>query len=1059
MTSRERVAPAVRDEEFGRLSSQLTRGIELAWRYAPGLRRRPAAARLAGGRVWDPQAPGRLVANAPNWFWTTFTFPETLHGLPLTGRAAYLYFNGYCPFTLWVDGCEQFREQHVWYATGPLADPIVTTIEPGRAYQLLLCLEPTEVPFKFNPLQLAVVPLPVVELNWELTAVWGELKMAAALAADESERTLVERAAVRVDLAALEAGRCADFRCSVAAAEAVLAPLAPRAKAHTVHLFGHTHIDMDWQWTWTDTLHCIRRDAQAVLGVLDDYPEVTFTLSQIPIYAAVREHDPGNFARIREYIRQGRWENVAATWVECDLNLVDGESLARQVLYAADWSRAQLGQEATCFWAPDTFGHPGNLPQIARLAGCDTYFHWRCNPGGELNQPAHRWIGIDGSEVLAISSAYGGALLPGPGMFLALHNTLDSVRLGLDHSHHVWGLGDHGGGMPRHQLRLFQAVRDRPLLPTFRFSSLSELGAALRQDPARLPVNRGETHTLFEGCYTAHARMKVCNRRCESALLTAEAATALAGLDRNAALREAWTPVLFSQFHDIYCGCAVHGSYEDAYRRADSALATAATVTHDALAVLAPECPDGGWLTLLNPLGFAWEGPCEVALPETVTALALPDGTIRPVQPLGGGRSLFVAGPVPAFGRSDLRLMEGRVEAGEAVQVRDEGYYFTIETPLYRCRLARNSGVLASWFDRRLNRELVAQGEPRTLQHVQSSRAEQALNVFHLLDEAPNPMTAWLINDILRQENLLRDAEVTLIDTGPVCARFRVVHRFRHSRIEEELRLYRTLARAEFDVRLDWQETGDPQRGIPHLKLGFAAGMTAARVRGEGPYTLRETPANGVEQVTQKWVDLTGDEFGFTLLNDSRYGYDASGGHLRVSLVRNSYSPDPDSDRGEHRFRFAFMPHGPAPSPAELWRQGMRFNRPLLAQRTDASVGTASVGAGGVGGVWRAFDDGGSVVCTALRRSEHDFGAVLLRFFETAGQPVHATLHVSARYDTGQEVNLQEAPLASPLRLDPVLGLALTFRPYEIKTVRLQRGFLHSNPRQPVSGPVLRELP
>ncbi|MCX7887747.1 MAG: hypothetical protein N3B01_10925, partial [Verrucomicrobiae bacterium] len=74
--------------------------------------------------------------------------------------------------------------------------------------------------------------------------------------------------------------------------------------------------------------------------------------------------------------------------------------------------------------------------------------------------------------------------------------------------------------------------------------------------------------------------------------------------------------------------------------------------------------------------------------------------------------------------------------------------------------------------------------------------------------------------------------------------------------------------------------------------------------RFEQPFAIAERPADGQEQATQKWADLTGAEFGFTLLNNARYGCDALGGRLRLTLVRNSYDPDPDSDAGRHLVRW-----------------------------------------------------------------------------------------------------------------------------------------------------------
>ena len=185
--------------------------------------------------------------------------------------------------------------------------------------------------------------------------------------------------------------------------------------------------------------------------------------------------------------------------------------------------------------------------------------------------------------------------------------------------------------------------------------------------------------------------------------------------------------------------------------------------------------------------------------------------------------------------------------------------------------------------------------------------------MFQVADESPNAMTAWLIHDVRREENLLQAESVEFVAAGPVCARFRVRHRFRSSRIDEELVFYREVPRVDFEARIDWCETGGPEQGVPQLKVAFAADLAAVRARTEGPFVVREIPANGMERPTQKWADLAGDGAGFTLLNDSKYGVDALGGRLRLTLLRNAYGPDPETDNGVHTVRFAFEPHGGRP--------------------------------------------------------------------------------------------------------------------------------------------------
>ncbi|OPZ27672.1 MAG: alpha-mannosidase [Lentisphaerae bacterium ADurb.BinA184] len=950
-------------------AGELETGLELTWHAPPTPPADPLApADFRSWPVWNADAWTSLRKNAPNWFYASLVFPPVLHGLRLTNEKAYIYIHGYCPFTLWVDGVEAFAETHAWHATGPIADPVVTLIEPGREYRLALCLEPTEIPFRFNPIGVAVRPLPCVEQAVDVQALAAELRIAEGFARTRRERDTVRRAAAAVDLSALAADDWPAFADSATRAEKLLAPFAGRTRAMTVHLIGHTHIDLDWQWTWKDTVLCARRDIRAAVELLEDFPELRFSLSQVPVYQVARELDPALFDRVRRLIAEGRWENVASTWVEGDLNMADGEAVVRQMRYAAQWGERELGCRATVFWAPDTFGHPGNMPQLAMLGGCDTYFHWRGNPGGADNWPVRWWRGVDGTRILAVSSAYGGGLQPGIGMWQALHGVQQYQRFGLRNAHHVWGGGDHGGGLARHHLDILERYRRRPLMPVLRFSTVREFREAVLAEGAKLPGNTGESFHLFEGCFTSHARIKAYNRRCETALLTAEALTALAEVDAGDELRAAWTSVLFNQFHDIFDGAAVADSYRDAFARAETSLAAADEITGRAVAALAcgpagdrprtgvdgtphgdrprgePGLGCGGRVggaaaaspagdrprmgvdgtvpgdrprdavILWNPLGFERGGLVRTrCLPAGCRRLQGTEGAV-PVQWVDG-EAVFLSPPVPAFswGRLEADDTPSPDDEGSAVRVTEAPTHFEVDSPRCRVRLCRESGILTSYCDKASARELVGYGVPKTLSHVPVTRKELALNVFQIIDESPNPMSSWLIHEPWREECLVRGATVECLDRGPLVARFRVTHRVRSSQITEEIWFHRDLAGVWLDVRVDWQEPCGPEAGVPQLKLAFAASLRAPRARFEGPFSVVERPADGLETVTQKWADLTGDEGGFTLCNDSRYGCDALGGRLRVTLVRNAYSPDPCSDRGVHRVQLAFEPHGAAP--------------------------------------------------------------------------------------------------------------------------------------------------
>ena len=291
---------------------------------------------------------------------------------------------------------------------------------------------------------------------------------------------------------------------------------------------------MNWLWTWNDTNNVIYRDFKSVLALMDDYPELTFTHSQPATYENIRQQAPELFARVVEFIRQGRWEPATLTWVEGDTNMASGEAMARQLLESVLYSRQQLGAVPTTFLAPDTFGHAGNLPQLAASAGAARYYHHRCNPGQADLWPAYWWEGQDGTRLLAISTpSYNGDIRARD----LAETAMRALKHGQSDSLHFHGIGDHGGGPARQNLDALRRFQQHPLLPAARCSTLARYTQRLLEAGGALPVQRGESSTIFEGCYTTHGDIKRYNRHGENLLCTADTLAALAGISASSCSR------------------------------------------------------------------------------------------------------------------------------------------------------------------------------------------------------------------------------------------------------------------------------------------------------------------------------------------------------------------------------------------------------------------------------------------------------------------------------------------------------------------------------------------
>ena len=204
------------------------------------------------------------------------------------------------------------------------------------------------------------------------------------------------------------------------------------------------------------------------------------------------------------------------------------------------------------------------------------------------------------------------------------------------------------------------------------------------------------------------------------------------------------------------------------------------------------------------------------------------------------------------------------------------------------------------------------------------------------------------------------------------------------------------------------------------------------------------------EVAGQQWADLSGRGFGVSLLNDSKYGYDCRGTTLRLTLVRSPRYPhhaEPMTktsrrvtDQGEHRFAYALLPHAGTWREAETVRRAREFNVPILVLDGQRSMrlppllrlGAANIQVSAVkladepGGQQREGPPGGQPAGSA---------DLIVRLHECHGTGGPVDIHVGLPCDEVREADLLERPgRRGHIRNGT---LRLTFRPFEIKTLRL----------------------
>jgi alpha-mannosidase len=270
-------------------------------------------------------------------------------------------------------------------------------------------------------------------------------------------------------------------------------------------------------WSWQETVALTLDTFRTMLDLMDEYPDFHYSQSQASVYKIVGEYDPPMMGRIKERIKEGRWEVTAAAWVETDKNMPNTESLVRHIQYTKKYLNEVWGVDKDSLeldFSPDTFGHSRNLPEIARHGGLKYYYHCRGNSDNfDLTHPVslYRWRGPNGAELLCYREPYwyNSGISPRIGLgLIGLTKTYGGLKTGLI----VYGVGNHGGGPTRRDIETAIDMASWPIFPHIEFGTFRRFFKEAEKYRDAFPILDRELNFMLTGCYTTQSRIKVAKR-------------------------------------------------------------------------------------------------------------------------------------------------------------------------------------------------------------------------------------------------------------------------------------------------------------------------------------------------------------------------------------------------------------------------------------------------------------------------------------------------------------------------------------------------------------------
>jgi alpha-mannosidase len=1013
---------------------------------------------------WEEVGPGTMAPYEAVWYRRWIVVPSNFNGYDLTGARIWFEFqydaNG--PITEIV----YFNGRRI--AMGEELEPIVLFdhAQPGEKMLVAVKLLRSVDRKHFLGVRLRI-DFPGTRPNpSELLAEMGAASILAPTSKDSQQlKGALVQAAGAIDLNALKAANQNGFDQSLVNATTALNPLKSDLQQSSIWLVGNSHIDAAWLWPWTQTVDMVRRTFGTTLQLMDEYPQATYAQSAAAYSEWMYEKYPMLHQQIVDRVKQGRWEMVGGMWVEPDLNMPDGESLVRQILIGKRYFKDKFGVDVRVGWNPDSFGYNWQLPQIYKRSGIDYFVTQKMawNDSNQLPLKIFWWQSPDGSRVLTyFPHDYVNDMEP-----LRIVRDLAmgaDLNPGSQEMMHLFGMGDHGGGVTRAMLEdgtrwsdpnfifpktsfrtaqgFFSDIQnkaDTEHAPVWNYVSLAGGDSHLSNPPAgkfSLPVWNDELYFEYHrGVFTTQAQHKWNMRHSEEQVLDAEKFSSLAWLEGDAypqmELTEAWKKVLFNQFHDLAAGSGIGQIYRDAQRDYDSVRLTSEHASNQALRTLQSEIDTrsikrGVPVVVMNPLG--WErtdlASIHVQLPEPVKGpvfVVNAEGEPQPSQILSKNPSnntyelLTEAKNVPSIGYRVLFVVpEGKVAATDL-----EAHGLTLENSLLRVTVDAKTGCINSLFDKKSKFEFIA--------------ANGCGNELVAFQDMPKDYDAWNIDSDFDHKftNLDKADSVELVEQGPLRATIRVVRTWQKSKFVQNISLYANLDRVDIGNEFDWHE----DHILLKASLPLAASSNEATY--EIPYGSIERPttrnnrfeAAKFEVPALRWADEGDGKHGLSLINESKYGYDAKGNLLRISLLRSPTWPDPDADRGHHSFSYSLYPHSGDWKSALTVRRGYEFNYKLTAAQVESHAGRLPAAYSFAG----VKDD--NVVLTAIKKSE-DADALIFRFYEWAGKSGEVRLSVPNGATEAHRTNLMEQVEGPALAISKDGDVAVPVHPYEIISVQ-----------------------
>ncbi|MBO7068182.1 MAG: discoidin domain-containing protein [Bacteroidaceae bacterium] len=806
-----------------------------------------------------------------------------------------------------------------------------------------------------------------------------------------------------------------------------------QANKETLFLISNTHLDTQWNWDVKTTINeYIINTLTQNMALMDKYPDFKLNYEGAIKYMWMKEYYPAEFEKLKQYVARGQWHVSGMSIDATDVMMSSAESILHSMLYANKFYQREFGVRGGYdIMLPDCFGFSYALPTLAKHAGIKGFHTAKLGWGSAAYNslpPFGIWQGVDGSQIYAVYKP--GAYDTHEDFNKDLTSDADMLKK-IQENYSDYGVaaqfryvgprGDRGGGLQDNADKEGEntpywldynagktdgKIQVRLATPDEFFDYLDQYkNSKYKVWNSELPMR---THGV--GSYTSWGLLKKWNRKNELLADAAEKASSLSYWLGTAdypteALRDAWIRTIWQQHHDGITGTSTLKANDYSYNEyyiANRTLGQQLTNAIGAASQVLDTQVEGIPMVVYNPLSHnrtdIVEGSMACAQRPYDMRVIGPDGEEVLSQITGydektGQVSFIFAASVPSLGYAvyDVRLGE-KSELTSSLHADESDRQ--LSNGRYRVTINAN-GDIQKLYDEEHSRTLI------------NSAVRQQMIYDH-----EDTWPAWEIS----YSNLCRtpseyvggDAEITLVEDGPLRKSFRICRQTAGSTFVQYIRMNALSPRIECVNEVDWHT---PER---MLKVNFPFFYSASKDTYDislGTIQRGVRSSSEYEVCGHQWADHSSTTYGISILNDCKYGWDKPDAKsLRLTLLRSpsckNYDHQANMDMGPNQFTYAIFPHDGKWS-QETQMEAARLNQPLMAFIVPKHEGKM--------GRMLQFASLGTdkVSIKALKKAE-ETDELIVRVYEWSGQDQQdVTLRFPTEILSAREVNALEEEISA----------------------------------------------